>query len=148
MSALKFLILNILKYMEVCRLREVSHFFLVKFLVEYRQSHAWGPIFVPSYDHFYKFTLLQTQTHPQACGGGGGGGGGATPPPVPRRRHHHRHHRTRVCTSTLMCIYIYININVHTGVRWWRWWWRRRGGGGGKAPPPPPPPPPHACVCV
>ena len=38
-------------------------FFLVKFPVDCRQNHVWGPIFVPSYDHLYKNTLLQTQTH-------------------------------------------------------------------------------------
>ena len=54
MSALKFLILNILKYMEVYTPQEVSHFFLVKFPVECRQNHVWGPIFVPSYDHIYQ----------------------------------------------------------------------------------------------
>ena len=29
-------------------------FFLVKFLVEWRHNHVWGPIFDPSYDHIYK----------------------------------------------------------------------------------------------
>ena len=29
-------------------------FFLVKFPVEWRQNHVWGPVFVPSYDHVYK----------------------------------------------------------------------------------------------
>ena len=29
-------------------------FFLVKFPVECRQNHVWGPIFGPSYDHIYK----------------------------------------------------------------------------------------------
>ena len=32
----------------------ISFLFLVKFLVECRQNHVWGPIFVPSYDHIYK----------------------------------------------------------------------------------------------
>ena len=54
----------------------ISSIFLVQFPVECNQNHVWGPIFVPSYDHFYKNTLLQIQTHTQACGGGGGGGGG------------------------------------------------------------------------
>ena len=29
-------------------------FFLVKYPVEWRQNHVWGPIFDPSYDNFYK----------------------------------------------------------------------------------------------
>ena len=29
-------------------------FFLINFLVEWCQSHVWGPIFDPSYDHLYK----------------------------------------------------------------------------------------------
>ena len=29
-------------------------FFLVKFPVEWRQNHVWGPIFDPSYDHVFK----------------------------------------------------------------------------------------------
>ena len=29
-------------------------FFLIKFPVEWRQNHVWGPIFDPSYDHIYK----------------------------------------------------------------------------------------------
>ena len=29
-------------------------FFLVKFPIECRQNHVWGPIFGPSYDHIYK----------------------------------------------------------------------------------------------
>ena len=107
-------------------------FFLVKFPVEYRQNHVWGPMCVPSYDDFFKNTLLQTQTHTQACGGGGGGGGGggcggggsggsvgashptpaAAPPPSPPPR-----------PPPL------------PPPPW-------------PPPPPPPPPPPHACVCV
>ena len=33
-------------------------FFLVKVPVECRQNHVWGPIFVPSYDHFYNYTSV------------------------------------------------------------------------------------------
>ena len=29
-------------------------FFLIKFPVELRQNHVWGPIFEPSYDYIYK----------------------------------------------------------------------------------------------
>ena len=29
-------------------------FFVVKFPVECRQNHVWGPIFDPSHDHIYK----------------------------------------------------------------------------------------------
>ena len=43
MSALKFLILNILKYVEVYKLWEVC-----------RQNHVLGPICGPRYDHIYK----------------------------------------------------------------------------------------------
>ena len=46
----------------------ISTFFSFNFPVECRQNHVWGPICDPSYDYFYKNTLLQTQTHTQACG--------------------------------------------------------------------------------
>ena len=39
---------------EVYKSRDVSHLFLVKFPVEWRQNHVWGPIFDPSHDHIYK----------------------------------------------------------------------------------------------
>ena len=40
---------------EVYKSRGVSHFcFLIKFPFECHQNHVWGPIFDPSYDHFYK----------------------------------------------------------------------------------------------
>ena len=32
----------------------ISSFFLMKFPVECRQNHVWGPIFGLSYDHIYK----------------------------------------------------------------------------------------------
>ena len=32
----------------------ISFYCLVKFPVECRQNHVWGPIFGPSYDHIYK----------------------------------------------------------------------------------------------
>ena len=42
-------------------------FFLVKFPVECRQNHIWGPIFVPSYDLFYTNTLYKLRrTHRRA----------------------------------------------------------------------------------
>ena len=53
LSTLKLLILKVLMYMEVYGAREVSHLF-AKFPVECRYNHVWGPIFDPSYDHFYK----------------------------------------------------------------------------------------------
>ena len=39
---------------EVYKSREVSHFFLIKFPLECRRNHVWGPIFDPSYDHIQK----------------------------------------------------------------------------------------------
>ena len=39
---------------EVYKSQEVSHLFLIKFPVEWRQNHVWGTIFDPSYDHMYK----------------------------------------------------------------------------------------------
>ena len=54
----------------------ISSFFSLNFPSNAVKNHVWGPIFVSSYDNFYKNSLLETQTHTQACGGGGGGGGG------------------------------------------------------------------------
>ena len=58
MSALKFLILATLKYMEVYRPREVSHFFLLKFHVECRQNHVWGPILARVMTNFVKHVFF------------------------------------------------------------------------------------------
>ena len=69
----------------------------MKFHVECRQNHVWGPIFDLSYDHICKCDHfgINSDTHTQACGGGGGGGGGggrgggggmvAAPTPTPPR---------------------------------------------------------------
>ena len=40
---------------EVYKSQGVSHFCLIKFPIEWRQNHVWGPIFDLSYDHFYKY---------------------------------------------------------------------------------------------
>ena len=54
MSALKFLILNILKHMRSTNPRRYLISFLINFPVECRQNYVWRPIFDPSYDHIDK----------------------------------------------------------------------------------------------
>ena len=72
MSALEFLILNILKYMEVYRPQEVFSFNFpsnaVRIMSGDRFLSRVMTIFIKTY--FYKLSRTQ------ACGGGGGGGGG------------------------------------------------------------------------
>ena len=54
MSALKFLILNILKHMRSTNPRRYLIFFLIKFPFECRRNPVGVPIFDPSYDNIYK----------------------------------------------------------------------------------------------
>ena len=48
---------------EVYKSQEVSHLFLIKFPVEWRQNHVKGPIFDPSYYHFYKCDHFGNKWH-------------------------------------------------------------------------------------
>ena len=43
-----------MKYMRSTNPGRYLIFFLIKFPVECRQTHVWGSIVDPSYDHFYK----------------------------------------------------------------------------------------------
>ena len=54
MSTLKLLILKIVMHMRSTNPGRYLIFFLIKFPVECRYNHVWGPIFDPSYDHIYK----------------------------------------------------------------------------------------------